>query len=263
MRGYVETRWGQVHYESAGSGPHTFVLFHETPLNHKAYQRLIPLLAEHGRVVAFDTPGYGESDPPPAITTMEEYAATLAEAFDPLGLDGAVLYGYHTGASLAFELAARAAREQVAAVAVSGLPFYAEDVRRARRVREVPAFVADGSHLLDTFCWEPDSYDAELRSRLVTGVSANPEGAYHAFHAVYAYEPGKVAGQVRCPLLAISHPLDPLFENDIRVVDVVPGARQVVLDAERLPLYWTVPELVAGQLVGLATLAADMTTART
>ena len=64
MRGYVDTRWGQLHYSSTGSGSPAIVLLHETPLNHTAFERIVPLLDGHFRVVAFDSPGYGESDGP-------------------------------------------------------------------------------------------------------------------------------------------------------------------------------------------------------
>ena len=65
MRGYLDTSWGQLHYESTGSGEKTIVLFHETGVDYSAYQHLVPELAPHLRVIAFDTPGCGQSDPPP------------------------------------------------------------------------------------------------------------------------------------------------------------------------------------------------------
>src|SRR5262245_17016129 len=142
MRGYVQTRWGQLHYSEQGSGDRTIVLLHETPLSHGAFERLAPALAGTFRTIAFDTPGYGESDPPPGITTIEEYSKTFAEALDALGLDTVVLFGVHTGASYAVELAATYP-ERVEALIVSGVPFYEEEVRLAKRVPVVPEFVDD------------------------------------------------------------------------------------------------------------------------
>lgn len=91
-----------------------------------------------------------------------------------------------------------------------------------------------------------------MRSRLVAGVSLDPVTGYQAFHAVYAYEPAKVLDQIPCPVLMLSHPLDPLYEFDNRFVEAVPGARQVIVQSDRLPVYWTNPETVADEIAALA-----------
>jgi pimeloyl-ACP methyl ester carboxylesterase len=210
MRGYVDTRWGQLHYSSTGSVAPAIVLLHETPLNHTAFERIVPLLDGRFRVVAFDSPGYGESDGPEQPTTAEEYAKTFAEGIEALGLDRIVLYGVHTGATFAVQLAAATIPERVAGLALSGVPFYTDEVRAARRVREIPPVAEDG------------------------------------------YEPTKVLGQISCPVLLLSHPFDPLYEFDNRFAAAVPSARQVIVESDRLPVYWTNPETVADELAALA-----------
>jgi pimeloyl-ACP methyl ester carboxylesterase len=247
VRGYVDTRWGQLQYSSTGSGEPTIVLLHETPLNYDAFRRLVPLLEPNFRVVAFDSPGYGESDGPTQPTTIEEYAKTLAEGIEALGLDRVVLYGVHTGASIAVQRAAVTLLERVAGLVVSGVPFYTDEVRAARVVPTIPTIADDGSHLLATFRWEPGAYDPEMRSRLVAGVTRDPRTAYQAFHAVYAYEPKKVLDRISGPVLLLSNPLDPLYEADTRFAAAVSG-RQVVVHAEKLPVYWTQPEVVAEEI---------------
>ncbi len=247
MRGYLPTRWGQLHYNRIGNGPRTLVLFHETPLRHDAFRRLIPLLSDEFQIVAFDTPGYGESDPPPTLTTMEEYAATIAEGIEALDLRHLVLFGVHTGASIAYAMAARMP-ERVDGLVVSGLPFYEDEVREARQVPPVPALADDGGHLLSVFHWEPDAYDAQMRSRLVAGVYEHPEHAYAAFHAVYLFQPAGLTEAVGCPVLALSNLSDPVIGGDNRLVREIPRTRQIVVDAPGLPLYWTVPDVVAAHL---------------
>ena len=255
MRGYLSTRWGQLHYSRTGSGPQTIVLFHETPLRHDAFRRLVPLLRDDFQVVAFDTPGYGESDAPPDLTTMEEYAETIGEGIEALDLTRLILFGVHTGASIAYALANRMP-ERVDGLVVSGLPFYEDDVREARRVPPVPPVADDGSHLTSVFEWEPASYDAELRSRLVAGVYEHPEQAYSAFHAVYVFQPAKYVEEVTCPVLALSNIHDPVFGGDARLVREIPRSRQVVVESDRLPLYWTQPTVVARELRAFAADAA-------
>ncbi len=247
MRGYVETRWGQVHYSRSGSGPQTIALFHETPLNYSAFNRLVPLLNEDCQVIAFDTPGYGESDRPPALTTIEEYAKTLVEGIEALDLDNLVLYGVHTGASFAFAIATLIP-ERVDGLVVSGLPYYDDEVRQNKSVPPVPEFTDDGEHLLSVFNWEPDAYEAEMRSRLVAGVTKHPDHAYAAFHAVYTFLPVQHLDKLKCPVLALSNELDPVFPGDARLKRDLPRTQQIIVPSDRLPVYWTQSEVVAGHL---------------
>jgi len=252
MRGYIDTRWGQLHYSSTGAGARAIVLLHETPLSHGAFRRLAPLLAGSFRVAAFDTPGYGQSDPPPAIIDVADYARTLAEGIDALGLERMTLFGCHTGASLAFALAVGPLRERVDALVMSGFPYYSDEVRVAKVVPQAPELKTDGSHLLETFYWEPDDYDPQMRSRLVSGVSTDRTGAYNAFHAVFTYEPAKAIHRLACPVLLLSNRHDPLLAGDNRIPEEVPDSQQVLVESARLPLYWTQPSTVSAEITAFA-----------
>lgn len=126
LRGYVPGRYGQLHYREAGTrgGRPTLVLLHQNPSSSLEYEPLIAELARDRHVLAFDTPGYGMSDAPPAPLDMAGYAACFAEALPLLGVadaDGCDVYGFHTGALLAIELAI-AAPGTVRRVIVTGLP---------------------------------------------------------------------------------------------------------------------------------------------
>lgn len=62
-------------------------------------------MAEYGTVVAFDLPGYGESDQPDSRIRAAEYADTVWQVVDQLDLLGSVgqidLFGIHAGSKLA------------------------------------------------------------------------------------------------------------------------------------------------------------------
>lgn len=248
MRGYVATRWGQLHYSSTGSGEKTIVLFHETPLDMRVYQRLIRELAGSLRVVAFDTPGYGESDAPDGITTIEEYSVTFAEAIDGLGLERLSVLGTHTGCDFAIELAGSRMPDRIDRVVLMGVPFYKESVRRARVPATVPAFRDDGIHLLESFHRPPSVYDADLRGRMTAAVVDRPGRAFWAYHSVYAYLPGHVLPKITAPVLFLSDERDPLFSGDEMARAVVADGHQVVVSSEQLPLYWTQPQRVAAEV---------------
>src|SRR5688572_1240897 len=104
-RGYADTSQGQVHYHTAGEGS-PLVLLHASPRSARIYTRIIAHLARRHRVYAFDTLGFGASDPLPAGATMESLARCVTEAMDSLALPKAHLLGYHTGNKIGAALAA-------------------------------------------------------------------------------------------------------------------------------------------------------------
>ena len=84
-RGYVDTSWGQVHYLEHGEGP-VCAFFHESPQSVQAFEQTLPHMTGI-RAIAFDTPGYGNSDPPPEDGfEIPDYSARLLEAIDGLGM---------------------------------------------------------------------------------------------------------------------------------------------------------------------------------
>ena len=86
MRGYVDFRWGQAHYRAYGESGPPLVLLHESPQSSDILQWALPPLGERLRAYAFDTPGYGLSDPPPEAQEIPVYAEATLEAIDALGL---------------------------------------------------------------------------------------------------------------------------------------------------------------------------------
>ena len=248
MRGYLDTSWGQLHYESVGSGEQTIVLIHETGLSHSAFKRLVPELSGQLRVVSFDIPGCGESDPPPAITTIEEYSARLAEGIDALGIGRLAVLGAHTGAQMAVQLAAVDIPDRVDAVYCLGLPFYRPEVLAKRRVAVVDEFTDDGAHLLTGFHRPPKEYDPEVRSRMVAATSLLPGRVFWPYHAVYKYAPGEALPKIKAPVVFLTSEKDILHPGDVDGVELVQNGRLINIETERLPLYWSQPKAVAHEI---------------
>jgi pimeloyl-ACP methyl ester carboxylesterase len=139
-RSYVRSRHGQVHCRiarptgAAGVGsapsavPPPLVCLHMSPMSGRVYE---PLLRDMGRsrlAVAFDTPGFGMSDPPPAPPEIGDYAADLLVAIDALGVEGPVdVMGYHTGSKIAVAMANLAPQRVRRLVMVSAPVFTAEE----------------------------------------------------------------------------------------------------------------------------------------
>ncbi|MFZ3035281.1 MAG: alpha/beta hydrolase [Parvibaculum sp.] len=85
-------------------------------------ESLMPLLAEHHRVVAFDRPGHGWSKRPghPDITDPARQAEVLHEAITALGLKKPVLLGHSWGGAVATAYALAYPQELSGLVVMSG-----------------------------------------------------------------------------------------------------------------------------------------------
>lgn len=107
QRAFLTVGDRQLHYRAGGDGA-PVVMLHPSPLSSAAVLPMGRALARHFRVYAFDTPGYGQSDPPASRpAALDDYLPGFAAALDALGLGRICLYGAATGAQFAVEFARR------------------------------------------------------------------------------------------------------------------------------------------------------------
>ena len=121
-RGYVDTPEGQLHYLAEGKGE-PLVLLHQGPRSSRMYVNLIPLLSKDYSVIAIDMIWYGGSDLlPPEGADVTYVSQNVVHVFDAFGLERTHLFGLHTGAAMAAEVAARATT-MVATLCLFGFPY--------------------------------------------------------------------------------------------------------------------------------------------
>ena len=96
----------QVRYLKTGSGPNV-VLLHTLRTQLDIFQKVIPELARRFTVYAFDYPGHGWSDIPPAEYAPEDFYQWTAAFLDTLGIDEASVVGISIGGTISLVLAAR------------------------------------------------------------------------------------------------------------------------------------------------------------
>jgi 3-oxoadipate enol-lactonase len=93
-------------YDLAGAGDATPIVFlHGVGSDKSAW---VPQLAQFGgerRAVAFDYPGYGESDAAPEGTTRDDYAWAILSAMHELAIDCAHICGLSLGGVVAIAMA--------------------------------------------------------------------------------------------------------------------------------------------------------------
>jgi len=235
-RGYVDTDYGQVHYWTHdSSGPHIFLL-HTSPLSGAEYAGVLPHLAGRRQAFAFDNPGYGHTSPPPQPATLADYTAPLCAAIDALGVDRFALAGGHTGAAIALHAAAETFGDRVTHLVFSGLPYFTpEDVTYFRTNTTRPDSSPDGSHLVEGWArmrkrWGADTDPATFEWALACGLLATDRPAGPTF-AVFDYDMAEALARIRCPILFLNGPHDPLLPQDERAIPLVPQAKVVMIDA--------------------------------
>ena len=119
-RRYADGRYGQVHIrENSSVTGVPLVCLHATAYSSRSFGALMAALDGSRHVIAVDTPGYGESDAPPAIVSIADHAAAIAEVL-PARFD---LFGYHTGVSIAAEIAI-AEPARVGRLIFMGVPYF-------------------------------------------------------------------------------------------------------------------------------------------
>lgn len=148
---YVDGSYGQLHLREAGEdtgGNRPVLLLHQNPSSSFEYEPLIRALATDRRVVAFDTPGYGNSDGPPEPLSMDGYATVMAQSLDAVGLGKHSpfdVYGFHTGSLLAIEMAL-ARPDAVRQIALTGIPMrsVAERAELLAKAKQPPVLDEQG-----------------------------------------------------------------------------------------------------------------------
>lgn len=130
-RGFVEIAEGQVHYRHAGA-EHAgvpLVLLHASPGSSRMLEPLLAGFAPARRVLAPDTLGNGDSAPPPGeqpeIPVFADAHLRALAALDVARFD---LYGTHTGAAIAIEMAL-AAPGRVRRLILDGVSLYPDALR--------------------------------------------------------------------------------------------------------------------------------------
>jgi pimeloyl-ACP methyl ester carboxylesterase len=264
LRGFADLSGGQIHVRhggGAGQGA-PLVLIHPSPGSSKQLEPLMRALAARGRrVLAPDTAGNGDSDPldmaQPDIPDLAQAALTAVGQL----LDGPFhLYGSHTGASIAMEIAL-AAPERVHSLTIEGMGLYEAGLqsevldRYAREIRPD----AEATHLMkvwhfcrDQFLFWP-YYNRTGEGRLPDGLP-DPETfhdftvevlkamrSYHlSYRAAFRHPKRDRLPLLRLPVQVICSPSDMLYAYANEVAALVPGSRRIDLPAWSDPDYHAV-----------------------
>lgn len=103
---FVNINGARIAYADSGGTGIPLVLVHGSWGSHHNWDPVVPGLAEHFRVVAYDRRGHSESAGPPGQGHFSEDVADLAALIEQLGIAPAWVVGNSSGAAMTVKLAA-------------------------------------------------------------------------------------------------------------------------------------------------------------
>lgn len=255
-RGYAEHAQGQLHYRrwDSRSQERLWVLLHHSASDSRSLERLGEALADRDQaVIAFDTPGFGMSDPieVPSIAALAE---AVMGGLRSLGIERWSVFGHHTGASIALRIAAEGA-EHVDRAVLSGIVL-PEPGDRDRLKPGLSQLLADsaGSHLMSA--WERVSRytpDAPLDVRTREAVALLSASSPHlVYDEVLRYDSRADLARVSVPLLVLCGADEFLAESTPAAAALAPDARWQIIAGAGLDLQETHPTQLADAMVAFA-----------
>jgi pimeloyl-ACP methyl ester carboxylesterase len=257
-RGYADVRHGQLHVRAANPSRDQrpalpVLLLHANPGSGEALEPLLRAVGRERRAVAVDLPGHGRSDPLPAAsqrnaTLSESYVPVILKAMDALEWVRVDVYGTHTGAGLAVELAI-AAPHRVRSLALDGIPLFDDDPVLVSAV--LAEYFVDltpdrhGSHLvrawnvtLDMALWWPwfrqdvdsirdgEPYPAAMLQRVTADMLRSLPAYDVSYRAAWTWRGSERLPLVTQPVLVGSSPTDPLRAMTPRAMARLRNARE-------------------------------------
>jgi 3-oxoadipate enol-lactonase len=188
-----------------------------------------PQLEHFGRTrrsIAFDYPGYGESDRAARGTTRDDFAAAILAAMEALGVERAHVCGLSLGGVVAIAIN-HAAPKRCASLVIAdsfathpdGKSIYERSVAASRSMRELaaartPVLLAPGAS---------EALHQEVRE---TMASIDPEAFRIGAEAVWLADQRDRAMEIKVPTLVLVGEEDEVTPPELShdLVDMVPGA---------------------------------------
>jgi len=216
-KAYIDIEEGQLHYRYCGDDESKppLIMLHQTASSSRMFERGMENLFNEYRVIAPDTPGFGQSFSPAQHPTVNYYAQIIFEALDGLGIQKFFLFGHHTGASIAAEMAVLQP-DRIIKLILSGPPALTAEERQDWLANYIkPLKLSEtGGHLQQI--WErirnlDEEASLELSHReAVLNLTAGTRYT-EAYVAVFKHNFINCLKKVRCPTLVMAGERDSLF----------------------------------------------------
>lgn len=228
--GAIETSRGKVGFSEQGEGERTPIVFlHGVGSDKSVWRPQLDHFGKTRRAIAFDYPGYGESDFV-EDATRDDFAASILAAMDALGIEKAHVCGLSLGGVVAIALHA-AAPDRCASLIIAdsfavhpdGQAIYDRSIAASHDIRAL-AEARVGALLA--------SEEADLRGEVIETMARIDPAAYRiGAEAVWLAEQSDRAATIRVPALIIVGDEDaitpPALSEQLHAL--IPGSRLDVI----------------------------------
>jgi pimeloyl-ACP methyl ester carboxylesterase len=226
-RGYVKGRFGQMHYriaKPANASERPLLCLHSSPNSGRIYETFLGEMGTDRITAAADTPGFGDSDPPPSVPDIADYANAMGDFIDKMGFESVDLIGYHTGSMIATELALLRPG-QVGRVVLIAAPLFTEAELAELHEHFAPVQLSrDGSHLAATWAehvhWAMPGWTLDHVATQFPDTLRRPAISWWGHNAAFNYPLADKLSKVRQPILVLN-PQDDLHAQTQRAGDLI------------------------------------------
>lgn len=219
-------------YEETGAGGATPIVFlHGVGSDKSVWRPQLQYFGRQRHAVAFDYPGYGDSDPAPKGTTRDDYASAIISAMHELGIDRAHVCGLSLGGVVAIAMhhadSTRCASLILAdtfAVHPEGKAIYERSLAASNDLR------AMAEARVDVLLAQPA--DPAVRSEVVETMARIDAPAYCiGAEAVWLADQRDRAEEIQVPTLVLVGDQDLVTPPELssELVDLIPDARMQVI----------------------------------
>jgi pimeloyl-ACP methyl ester carboxylesterase len=246
---YVERDGISIAYQVVGEGP-VDLLMSPGFVSHLDLQwadpgtsRFLARLGSFARLILYDKPGTGLSDPIPQLPTLEERVADIEAVLDAAGSERAVLFGVSEGGPTSVLLAAMRP-QRITSLILFGTfathPFATPEVFSAEVVERVASFRhqmpemldhwGDGGRLMELFTPSVALTESQKRAYgMFARAAASPRMVRALIETVEQIDIRDVLPSVRVPTLVLHVDDDRVVpvEAGQQLADGIPGARFV------------------------------------
>jgi 3-oxoadipate enol-lactonase len=219
-------------YVEAGGGNATPIVFlHGVGSDKNAWHPQLEHFGRTRRAIAFDYPGYGDSDPAPQGTTRDDYASAVISAMHELGVDRAHICGLSLGGVVAVAMSHHAPERCASLILANtfaahpnGLAIYERSLEGSR---DLPAMA---EARVDVLLAQP--IDPRIRREVAETMSRIDPAAYRiGAKAVWLADVRDHAQEIKVPTLVLvgDHDLVTPVDLSSELVDLIPDARMRVI----------------------------------
>jgi 3-oxoadipate enol-lactonase len=214
-------------YDQAGGGDATPIVFlHGVGSDKSVWRPQLEHFAKERRAIAFDYPGYGESDPAPEDTTRDDYAAAILSAMSELGVGRAHVCGLSLGGVVAIAIHAAApdrCPSLILADTFASHPDGAAIYQRSLAASDNLRVLAESR--VDVLLAQPA--DSAVRSEVIaTMARIDPAGYRIGAEAVWLADQRERAAAIRVPTLVLCGAEDRVTPAalSMALMRLIPGA---------------------------------------